>query len=183
MWFSMVLAMMVPTLLIPGFSRSVNITGCIVFLFGYVCIWFVFRFFAVTIQWCLQASEVLNDWMVIINPSTSAAVFLLIGSIQLFKPKLVSLPSWSKLLNSTQINSASFSDYFRAGLKRGGNCVYSCSPVMFVMFVFGLMNLVAMAFLTIIMYLMANAATVFSARSTGLVLVVFGMLLLGLQHT
>ncbi len=54
---------------------------------------------------------------------------------------------------------------------------------MFVMFVFGLMNLVAMAFLTIIMYLMVNAATVFSARSTGLVLVVFGMLLLGLQHT
>ena len=183
MWFSMVLAMMVPTLLIPGFLRSINIIGFITFLFGYVCIWFGFCFFAVAVQWCLQASEVLNNWMVIINPTTSAAVFLLIGSIQLFKPKLVSLPSWPKHLNSTQINSASFSDYFGAGLKRGGDCVYSCSPVMFVMFVFGLMNLVAMAFLTIIMYLMVNAATVFSAKSTGLVLVVFGVLLIGLQPT
>ncbi len=124
MWFSMVLAMMVPTLLIPGFLRSINIIGFITFLFGYVCIWFGFCFFAVAVQWCLQASEVLNNWMVIINPTTSAAVFLLIGSIQLFKPKLVSLPSWPKHLNSTQNKLSIILRLFRGRIKKGGEIAF-----------------------------------------------------------
>jgi predicted metal-binding membrane protein len=53
---------------------------------------------------------------------------------------------------------------------------------MFVMFVFGLMHLVAMAFLTIIMYLTANADTGWVTRGTGIALIVYGMLLLGLKY-
>ncbi len=188
MWFSMVLAMMVPTLLVPSVLRPNKVNAIIGFLFGYVCVWLVFCFFAVAIQWCLQASEFLNNWMVIINSSVSAAVFLLIGSIQLFKPELVSLFSRSKLAKFTQIKTRSliktrsFSDDFRAGLNRGGICVYSCFPLMFLMFVFGLMNLLAMAFLTVVMYLVANTATVLVTRYIGSVLIFSGMLLLGLKQ-
>ncbi len=53
---------------------------------------------------------------------------------------------------------------------------------MLVMIVFGLMNLVAMAFLTIIMYLMANTATGWVTRVTGIASIVYGVLLLGLRY-
>ncbi len=53
---------------------------------------------------------------------------------------------------------------------------------MFVMLVFGLMNLVAMAFLTIIMYFMANVATSWVTRVTGIASIIYGMLLLGLRY-
>ena len=182
MWLGMVLAMMVPTLLMPGVLRPSKANAFIIFLFGYVVIWFVFCIFGVALQWSLQAYGVLNNSLVINNSSASAITFLIIGGVQLFKPNLASLPDYLKLSKSTQKNTASLSDDFRAGLKKGGGCVYSCFPVMFVMFVFGLMNLVAMAFLTIIMYLTANVATCLITRGVGLALIVSGMLLLELGH-
>ena len=182
MWFGMVLAMMVPTLLSPGILSLVNINGFIMFVFGYVCIWLVFCILGVALQLGLQAYGVLGASFLINNSSVSAVIFLIIGGVQLFKPKLASLRCWPELSKSTQTKSASFSDDFRAGLNRGGVCGYRCFPLMFVMFVFGLMNLVAMAFLTIIMYLMANADTGWVARGTGLALIVYGMLLLGLKY-
>jgi predicted metal-binding membrane protein len=119
MWFGMVLAMMVPTLLSPGILSPVNINGFIMFLFGYVCIWLVFCILGVALQWGLQAYGVLGASLLINNSSVSAVIFLIIGGVQLFKPKLASLRCWPELSKSTQTKSASFSDDFRAGLNRG----------------------------------------------------------------
>ena len=183
MWFGMVLAMMVPTLLSPGILSPVNINGFIMFLFGYVCIWLIFCILGVALQWGLQAYGVLGASLLINNSSVSAVIFLIIGGVQLFKPKLASLRCWSELSKSTQTNATSLSDDFRAGLKRGATCVHSCFPLMLVMFVFGLMNLVAMVFLTVIMYLMANFATSLVTRGPGFALIVSGIFLLGLNFT
>ena len=183
MWFGMVLAMMVPTLLIPRFLRPVNINAFSVFFFGYVCIWFIFCIFGVALQWGLQAYGVLDNSLLVNNSLASAVMFLIIGGVQLLKPKLASSPRCPKLSKSTQSNTASLSDDFRAGLKRGATCVHSCFPLMLVMFVFGLMNLVAMVFLTVIMYIMVNFATALVTRGTGLALIVSGILLLGLKYT
>ena len=182
MWFGMVLAMMVPTLLSPSILHPVDIKRFIMFLFGYVCIWLVFCIIGVAIQWGLQAYGVLGASLSINNSSVSAALFFMIGGVQLSKPKLASLPCWPELSKFTQTKLASFSDDFRAGLNRGGVCGYRCLPLMSVMFVFGLMNLVAMAFLTIIIYLMANATTGWVARVTGIASIVYGMLFLGLRY-
>ena len=183
MWYGMVFAMMVPTLLIPRVLRPVHINAFFIFFFGYICIWLIFCIFGVALQWGLQAYGVLDNSFIINNSLASAVIFLIIGGVQFLKPKLVSSPHCPKLSKSTQTNTASLSDDFRAGLKKGGGCVYSCFPLMLVMFVFGLMNLVAMVFLTVIMYLMANFATGLVTRGTGLALIVSGILLLGLKYT
>ncbi len=182
MWFGMVLAMMVPTLLSPRIVHPVDVTGFITFLFGYVCIWLVFCILGVALQWGLQAYGVLGASLSINNSWVSAVIFFIIGGIQLLKPKSAPLRCWPELSKFTQTKSASFSNDFRAGLNRGGACGYSCFPLMFVMFVFGLMNLVAMAFLTIIMYFMANVATGWATRVTGIASIFYGMLLLGLRY-
>ena len=183
MWFSMVLAMMVPTLLIPGILRPMKMKAFVKFLLGYCCIWFVFCIFGVALQWRLQTYGLLDNSLVINNSSVSATIFLVIGGVQLFKPNLKSVVNWLRFSKSNKIKTTLLSNDFGAGLSRGGICVYSCLPLMFVMFVFGLMNLVAMAFLTVIMYLMANTAAVFVARSTGLALIFSAMLLLGVNHS
>ena len=182
MWVGMVLAMMVPTLLNPRILHPVDVNGFIMFLFGYICIWFVFCILGVALQWGLQAYGVLGASLSINNSSVAAVIFCTIGGIQLLKPKSTSLRCWRELSKSTRTKSASFSNDFRLGLNRGGVCGYRCFPLMLVMFVFGLMNLVAMAFLTIIMYLMANAATGWVTRVTGIASIVYGVLLLELRY-
>ena len=182
MWVGMLLAMMVPTLLNPRILHPVDVNGFIVFLFGYVCIWLVFCILGVALQWGLQAYGVLGASLSINNSSVAAVIFCTIGGIQLLKPKSASLRCWPELSKSTRTKSASFSNDFRLGLNRGGVCGYRCFPLMLVMFVFGLMNLVAMAFLTIIMYLMANAATGWVTRVTGIASIVYGVLLLGFRY-
>ena len=183
MWFSMVLAMMVPTLLVPGILRPMKVKAFVKFLLGYGSIWLVFCIFGVALQWHLQNYGLLDNSLVINNSSVSATILLLIGGVQLFKPNLASVLSWLRFSKSDKKIIPLLSNDFGAGLSRGGICVYSCLPLMFVMFVFGLMNLVAMACLTVIMYLMANTAAVFVARSTGLALIFAAMLLLGVNHS
>ena len=120
MWFGMVLAMMVPTLLSPRIMHPVEVNGFIVFLFGYVCIWLVFCILGVALQWGLQVYGVLSVSLSINNSSVSAVIFFIIGGIQLLKPKAASLRCWPELSKFTQTKSASFSNNFRAGLNRGG---------------------------------------------------------------
>ncbi|TVR48718.1 MAG: DUF2182 domain-containing protein [Rhodobacteraceae bacterium] len=145
MWLGMILAMMLPVLLPLGRSTSgvplppgATTAG----LTGYVIAWLPFCALGVAAQWILQREGVLSAHLVLQHDGLSASILLIVAMMY-----LSGLARRSETRTQTNASAQSF----RTGLAYGLHCLRCCGPLMLVMFITGLMNLVAMLVLTLLM--------------------------------
>lgn len=144
MWLAMVLAMMAPTLL-PGFQRQQRPFGpALRFVTFYLLAWLGFCLVAVGLQWLLRSSQILDAHMVSTERVLNAAVLIFAGVFQLTGTKRRHLTACQMSLHGAPGDMSAA----RSGWIHGVQCVKCCWPLMLTMFVFGLMNLLAMAALT-----------------------------------
>jgi len=142
MWGAMVLAMMLPTRL----SRSNREPKSVLFTLGYLAVWLIGCGFAVILQWGLDVSGILDAHMVSKSVYFSGAVLILVGVFQLSSFKQKHLAACQDGEGFQRRDSIS-------GWQAGISCMLCCGPLMLVMFVFGLMNVIVMALMTIFMLL------------------------------
>ena len=145
MWQIMIGAMMLPTLLLRiqnNLKFNAGYRPLLQYLAGYLFIWMLFSIPMVFVQWGLQVNMLLNNGMSINQPLFSAMILVLMGIAQLrILKKRVTTKSLSTQKSST----------FISGFHSGLDCIKFSWPLMISMFVFGLMNIIYMAALTILM--------------------------------
>jgi predicted metal-binding membrane protein len=153
MWVAMVAAMMLPNLF--PLLKSVQIRGekATPFVLGYFAIWSGFCILGVSVQWALRMLDVLNGHMVITNPMVSATVLCIAGTYQLSQYKSARLKERKNLMPMTDLKPCCQPAETASGTTYGLACVRCCFPLMLTMFAFGLMNILAMAMLTVMMIL------------------------------
>lgn len=166
MWQVMIAAMMVPTLVTLFDRRAVPSYPALLitkFVSGYLIAWMLFSIPAVIVQWALQVSEVLNNGMVIQSPILAGFILIGIGFLQLIainRRRFIDLTVERKDLHvNFQTRPA-----YRLGLETGIECISRNWLLMTTMFVFGLMNIIAMAILTLVMVIekFENNSRIFS---------------------
>jgi len=172
MWLAMVLAMMVPTLL-PGFQRQQAPFGpALRFGAFYLLAWLGFCLVAVGLQWLLRSVQILDAHMVSTVSALNAAVLIFTGAFQLTGTK-----RRHRTACQTSLNGApGYMSAVHSGWIHGVQCVKYCWPLMLTMFVFGLMNLLAMAALTgliVIEKTLADAGWV--VKTSGIALIAAGV--------
>jgi predicted metal-binding membrane protein len=153
MWVAMVAAMMLPNLF--PLLKSIKARGekAIPFVLGYFAIWSGFCMLGVSVQWALRMLDVLNGHMVITNPMISATVLCVAGTYQLSQKKVARLKERKNLMPITDLKPCCQTVETASGTAYGLACVRCCFPLMLTMFAFGLMNILAMAMLTVMMIL------------------------------
>lgn len=153
MWVAMVAAMMLPNLF--PLLKSVQVRGenATPFVLGYFAIWSGFCILGVSVQWALRMLDVLNGHMVITNPMVSATVLCIAGTYQLSQYKSARLKERKNLMPMTDLKPCCQPAETASGTTYGLACVRCCFPLMLTMFAFGLMNILAMAMLTVMMIL------------------------------
>ena len=156
MWAFMIFAMMLPSLL-PFFNSTIiSFKNFCRFMLGYLAVWMLFCVVGIFIQWILHTNGLLSNEMVITNSLLSSLLLTLVGFYQFSKIKLRSCIVRNQLLASTAKTSVGVRFNLKAGTKLGISCAVSCGPLMLTMFAFGLMNFIAMLFLTIMMFVETN---------------------------
>ena len=148
MWLGMILAMMLPVLLLPS-SRVPQPPGATTAgLSGYIVAWLPFCAMGVAVQWTLQREGLLSAHLVLQHDGLNASILLFVG--------LMYLSGMAKLA-VTRPQTKAPAQSFRTGLIYGVHCLRCCGPLMLVMFITGLMNLVAMLALTLLMVVTMSA--------------------------
>lgn len=160
MWFSMVLAMMVPSLLPSIRSKRFNSTFVFWFFLGYIIVWSLCCMVGVSLQWMLYSAGLLNNQMVISQPWFSSIIFFIIGVYQFSRFKMGACVSRKRLLDLAAGPSTSNADKLHYGKQYGLACVRGCCPLMLGMFALGLMNIVAMLALTLVMFMENNTPAI-----------------------
>ena len=156
MWIAMVLAMMLPTLLLSNRQNPISSA----FTLGYLWIWAIASLFAVALQWGLSAGAQLNSHMLSQSSILNSLILIGVGSYQLspIKHRLVLAclhkddQTRAPIGKGSDIAQNIRSDMklgMTSGMDAGVNCVKCCGPLMLIMFVFGLMNAVIMALMTL----------------------------------
>ncbi|MDC3234619.1 DUF2182 domain-containing protein [Candidatus Puniceispirillum sp.] len=156
MWAFMIFAMMVPTLLPTLSSKIICIKKFCGFLLGYLAVWLLFCVGCIFTQWVLHTNGLLSDEMVITNSWFASLLLALVGTYQFSKIKLRSCIARNQLLVSSLETSRGIELNLQEGTKAGIFCAFSCGPLMLTMFVFGLMNVIAMLVLTVMMFVETN---------------------------
>ena len=156
MWAFMIFAMMLPTLLPFLNSAIISFKNFCRFMLGYLAVWMLFCVAGIFIQWILHTNGLLSNEMVITNSLLASLLLTLVGFYQFSKIKLRSCIVRDQLLASIAKTSVGTRFNFQAGTKLGISCAVSCGPLMLTMFAFGLMNFIAMLFLTIMMFVETN---------------------------
>ena len=154
MWGAMVLAMMFPALA-PMFrddrSLEPRFRSVLFFVSGYLLAWLVFCCAAVGVQWVLRSQEYLDAQMVSASSLMSAAILILAGAFQLSEKKRWHLKVCRLGLERLSDEEGTPGGLAKHGSVYAGKCIQCYWPLMMTMFVFGLMNVVAMAALTLFM--------------------------------
>ena len=156
MWAFMIFAMMLPSLLPFLNSKIISFKNFCRFMLGYLAVWMLFCVVGIFILWFLHTLGLLSNEMVITNSLLASLLLTLVGIYQFSKIKLRSCSVRNQLLASTAKTSVGVRFNFQAGTKLGISCAVSCGPLMLTMFAFGLMNFIAMLFLTIMMFVETN---------------------------
>ena len=156
MWAFMIFAMMLPSLLPFLNSKIISFNNFCRFMLGYLAVWMLFCVVGIFIQWILHTNGLLSNEMVITNSLLASLLLALVGFYQFSKIKLRSCILRNQLLASTAKTSVGVRFNLKAGTKLGISCAVSCGPLMLTMFAFGLMNFIAMLFLTIMMFVETN---------------------------
>jgi predicted metal-binding membrane protein len=178
MWVAMVAAMMLPNLL--PLLKLIKVRGdkAFPFVFGYFTIWLGFCLLGVAVQWSLRLLDILNEHMVITNPLIAAATLCTAGVYQLSQQKSARLEERKTLMTFTDLMPCCQNVEPTSGTKYGFACVRCCLPLMLTMFAFGLMNILAMAMLTVMMMLEKNSySRINLAKIWGGLMCVIGLLI------
>ena len=189
MWTVMMAGMMLPSaaptlLLYTMVVRSHDATHAPLraysFLAGYLLVWTAFSLAATLLQLLLGARLYLSPMMQLRGQVLSGALVLLAGAYQL-------TPVKGSCLTTCRTPAAFLARYYRPGnraafslgLRHGAWCVGCCWALMLLLFVAGVMNLVAIAAITV--FVLLEKSMPFGAqggRLSGLLLIACGTLLL-----
>jgi len=145
MWLGMILAMMLPVLLPLNHNASMRPRSSIVTsakLAGYISAWLPFCAMAVVAQWALQRAGLLSAHQVLQHDGLSAAILLFVALVYL---------SRTFMPHKLKMQATEHDQSYCAGLYYGRYCQRCCGPLMIVMFITGLMNMVAMLVFTLLM--------------------------------
>lgn len=150
MWLGMIFAMMMPTL-VPiasnGKGDEMPLRAFLIGLSGYVVAWVPFCLAGVALQWGLQQTGAFTTHYVIQNEWLSVGILTFVALVYLFGLTLVvraHRPAFNMQGDPANCD-------FQAGFAYGLHCLRCCGALMMVMFVAGLMNLLAMITLTVLM--------------------------------
>jgi predicted metal-binding membrane protein len=189
MWTVMMAGMMLPSaaptlLLYTMVVRSHDATHAPLraysFLAGYLLVWTAFSLAATLLQLLLGAQLYLSPMMQLRGQVLSGALVLLAGAYQL-------TPVKSSCLTTCRSPAAFLARYYRPGnraafslgLRHGAWCVGCCWALMLLLFVVGVMNLVAIAAITVFVLLEKSMPLgAQGGRLSGLLLIACGTLLL-----
>ena len=156
MWVAMVCAMMLPNLY-PLLKSVREREGRVaLFVLGYFAIWLGFCVLGVAVQWALRILDILNGHMVIANSQVAAATLCVAGIYQLSQHKSARLKE-REMVAFTDLKPCCQNIEAVSGTAYGLTCIRCCAPLMLTMFAFGLMNILAMAMLTVMMILETNS--------------------------
>jgi len=162
MWAVMMAAMMLPTALpmIKVFSKtcqtkySTDQPYTILFSFAYLLIWFLFSIILTLLQWQLHSHLLLTPMMENNNVVLAALIFITAGIYQFTAQKKACLHHCRSplgfLLNFWQQGKYGA---FKMGIIHGNKCLGCCWAQMLIMFAVGVMNVVAMALITLFILL------------------------------
>jgi predicted metal-binding membrane protein len=161
MWAIMMVAMMVPTsspmiLLFATINRRHHkpegefvTTG--LFLLGYLTAWTTFSVLATLAQWGLLTAALVSPMMQSTSNSFGAGLLLIAGLFQFSRLKYSCLAHCRSPMGffATEWRDGLWGAY-RMGLKHGAYCLGCCWALMLLLFVFGVMNLLWVAGLSIL---------------------------------
>jgi predicted metal-binding membrane protein len=150
------------------------------FLGGYLLVWTAFSLAATLLQLLLGALLYLSPMMQLRGKVLSGALMLVAGAYQL-------TPTKRSCLTTCRVPAAFLAHYyrpgncaaFRLGVRHGGYCVGCCWALMLLLFVAGVMNVVAIA--AIAVFVLLEKVLPLGAqggRLSGLLLIACGALLL-----
>ncbi len=150
------------------------------FLGGYLLVWTTFSLVATLLQLLLGALLYLSPMMQLRSQALSGALVLLAGAYQL-------TPVKGSCLRSCRAPAAFLTRYYRPGnraafslgLRHGAYCVGCCWALMLLLFVAGVMNLLAIATITLFVLLEKSMPLGSQGgRLSGLLLIACGVLML-----
>lgn len=154
MWCAMILAMMLPkTFMIFKTRENKNLTivQTLYFLCGFAVYGIIFSCLATMLQWILHTNELMNQQMMMVGIWLPLATLAFAGLLKISDYRFS-----SKHLVSTQIADVNLTAFvpnqlYKLGLKFGLETIIQSIPYMLIMFVLGLMNILAMILLTLVM--------------------------------
>lgn len=189
MWSIMMVGMMLPsaTPMIWLFvavnrrqqTRGQAVAPTAVFIGGYLATWTAFSLGATLLQWLLHSAGLLSPMMATTSTLLGGAVLIAAGVYQ-----------WTPLKGSCLRHCQSPLQFitrhwrngtggaFRMGAEHGVYCLGCCWFLMCLLFIGGVMNLLWIAALAVFVLLEKVAPSRWIPASSGLVLVVWGMLVL-----
>ena len=188
MWAIMMAGMMLPTA-VPMtliYARAARGSGAApllhsaIFTTGYLAIWCGFALAAVAAQWLLLRFDLFAPEMTVTNLYLGGALFL-----------IASLYEWSPLKNRCLAQCQTplgflithwrpgLAGAWRMGARHGTYCLGCCWALMLLLFVGGVMNLLWVAALSILVLLQKLVPGKRAAQSTGLVMLIVGLVLIG----
>jgi predicted metal-binding membrane protein len=173
MWAVMMVAMMLPSaapmIVLAGGGRAYFVA------LGYLMVWAIFSAGATGLQWMLMHRAILTPMMDLSNQIAAACVLLLAGLYQLTPLKRACLATCqSPMAFLTQRWRSGSFGAFRMGVDHGVFCVGCCWALMLLLFAGGVMNLAAIAALTVfVAFEKLVPLGVWSARASGVALILF----------
>ena len=164
MWSVMMVAMMLPSaspliLLHVRVNRQQEaggdgFHGTVVFAIGYLLVWTSFSAVATLLQWGLEKLAVLSPMMASTSPLLGAGLLLAAGIYQLTPFKNACLRHCRSPVHSLMQHwRRGTSGAFMMGFHHGVYCIGCCWLLMALLFVFGVMNLVWIAVLSVFVLL------------------------------
>lgn len=189
MWAVMMAAMMLPTAIpmILVFTKICQrrYSACplivVSFILAYLLVWFLFSILLSLLQWQMHGLHFLSPMMDNRSIHLAAAIFLLAGVYQ-FTPLKNTFLQYCRtpmgFLLTEWRDGAGGSFYM--GFKHGMVCLGCCWMQMLIMFAVGVMNLLGMAFITLLVMLekMAPLKRQLISRLVGILFISWGIWLL-----
>lgn len=188
MWDVMMAAMMLPSL-VPALRRYrqvVNAAGgmrlnllTMLVGTGYFCAWTVFGMLVFLLGATLAAAEMQWPALSRIVPAMVGAVVLAAGAFQFTHWKTCHLARCREALRHTRMLPAQTSTAWRQGIYLGLHCCLSCANLTAIQLVIGVMDLRAMAFVTVAITAERLAPTgKFAAQAIGVLAIGAGLSLI-----
>jgi predicted metal-binding membrane protein len=177
MWAAMVFAMMVPTAA-PTFRAYAAAGGrrALPVMAGYTAVWLAIAVVATAGQAGLTAVGALAPHMAPAGVALSASVLIAAGIYQ-FTPLKMACLVRCRNPRAAFAAGRGAGTAFRIGVEEGLACLGCCWALMAVMFAAGLMNVVAMAFLGVLMGIEKLVSGVFLSYVMGVILLLLGLAL------
>ncbi len=193
MWAIMMAAMMLPsaipmTLAFSHVSRQRQTTiyrPTVVFVLAYLCAWLAFSIVLTLLQWQMHGLAWLSPRMENKNPLLASVILILAGVYQFLSFKNACLKfcrsPMTFLLSEWQ---EGYKGAYKMGLKHGATCVGCCWAQMLIMFAVGVMNLLGMAFITLVVILekLTPAYTGLISKTCGFAFVLWGLYFLSKNY-